>query len=189
MSDPFGATDCEHISAAFLSQPVNALSSLAFVVAGVLIARQPGRRLFGAAVASIGVGSFVAHGPRWPGSDWMHDVTIAWVLVLIAAEGAPRWVTASASVLVAVLLAVAPAANNPLLVVLAVVAIGRPVLRRRREVRVLASFTVLGIGAAIGTLSRTGWPWCDPEALLQGHAVWHLLAAAALLMWGTTKSN
>jgi hypothetical protein len=32
-------------------------------------------------------------------------------------------------------------------------------------------------------VGRTASPWCDPDSLLQGHAVWHLLAAAALAAW------
>jgi hypothetical protein len=27
--------------------------------------------------------------------------------------------------------------------------------------------------------SRTGGPWCDPDSIIQGHAAWHLLSAAA----------
>ncbi|MGK2948813.1 MAG: hypothetical protein ACSLFP_09580 [Acidimicrobiales bacterium] len=40
---------------------------------------------------------------------------------------------------------------------------------------------VLGAAAVVvHTLSRTGGPWCRCDSRLQGHAVFHLLAAAAL---------
>ena len=38
-------------------------------------------------------------------------------------------------------------------------------------------------GAAGWWLGRTASPWCDPDSLLQGHAAWHLLGAAALACW------
>ncbi|MFP5256247.1 MAG: hypothetical protein ACLGI8_10415 [Acidimicrobiia bacterium] len=51
------------------------------------------------------------------------------------------------------------------------------VLRRPRPAPLL-----LGTGAvALHALSRTGRPLCRPDAALQGHAAFHLLAAAALV--------
>jgi len=41
----------------------------------------------------------------------------------------------------------------------------------------LASF---GVAFAIWNLSRTGGMWCDPDSLLQGHALWHLLSAVSV---------
>lgn len=43
----------------------------------------------------------------------------------------------------------------------------------------LSALAVLAVGGVLGTLGdRTGL--CRPDSLWQGHAVWHLLAAAAL---------
>jgi len=49
-------------------------------------------------------------------------------------------------------------------------------------------------GAACWWLGRTASPWCDPDSLLQPHAAWHVLGAAALGAWslagldpGTTR--
>jgi len=39
-------------------------------------------------------------------------------------------------------------------------------------------------GALVARRSRTGRPWCRPQALLQGHAVWHVLAAAGVTLAG-----
>lgn len=44
-----------------------------------------------------------------------------------------------------------------------------------------ARAALLGAAAVVvHTLSRTGGPWCRCDSRLQGHAVFHLLAAAAL---------
>jgi hypothetical protein len=181
----FGLTDCEALREGLLSQPVNAITSLAFVVAGLAVTvRNPRRQLFGLAVALVGIGSFAAHGLRWPGSEWLHDVTIAWVLVLVLIEGVPRPWMMGAVPGVGMLFAVAPMANNPFMVVLAASVIGREMLPSRRSRAAIYAVAILGIGALIGTLSRTGWPLCDPDSLIQGHAVWHVLAAVALAVWG-----
>src|SRR5690606_41850009 len=51
----------------------------------------------------------------------------------------------------------------------------RPRLRRT----LLVALALRAAGALLGNLGdRTGW--CRPESLWQGHAAWHLLAAAAL---------
>jgi hypothetical protein len=85
--------------------------------------------------------------------------------------------------MVPVIMALAPAASVVVQGLLAAVAIGlsllrawhRPGLRRR----LLPALAVLAAGALAGALTdRTDL--CRPESLLQGHAVWHLLAAAAL---------
>ena len=38
-------------------------------------------------------------------------------------------------------------------------------------------------GAVCWWAGRTGSPWCEPDSLLQAHAAWHLLSAAALACW------
>jgi hypothetical protein len=39
---------------------------------------------------------------------------------------------------------------------------------------------MFGVGLLVWFFSRTGGALCDPNSLLQGHALWHLLAAAAV---------
>ena len=46
----------------------------------------------------------------------------------------------------------------------------------------LGGLAVLGAGALLHAVSRTGGPLCRPGALLQPHAVWHVAAAAAVLL-------
>jgi hypothetical protein len=60
------------------------------------------------------------------------------------------------------------------------------VLHRRRttvssDTRWLVRAAVLFLAAfGIWLPSHTGGPWCDPDSLIQGHAAWHLLDAAAV---------
>ena len=55
-----------------------------------------------------------------------------------------------------------------------------PVMRERRWF--WAGLAVYGIGQVIWLLSRDGAPLCDPDSLLQGHALWHLTSAAAVFL-------
>lgn len=54
---------CERLDASWWSEPINALTNLTFVLAGLLIMRrqQPPAKLLGALVAVIGIGSFLFH--------------------------------------------------------------------------------------------------------------------------------
>jgi len=60
---------------------------------------------------------------------------------------------------------------------LAIAFVTGPVTTRRR----LATLAVLGAGAAVHASSRTDRALCRPDSVLQGHAVWHALGAAAVL--------
>jgi hypothetical protein len=155
-----GCSDCERIRDGWLAQPVNALSSLAFVgAAGVVLARTWGlardRRGevagYGAMLALVGLGSVAFHGPQPPGARAMHDVPI------------------------------------PVLIGLAV---GTPLVRRRRGLAplpgwdrrrgaVLAATVVAALTSYAG--GRTGAPTCDPDSPLQLHGAWHLLSAAGFV--------
>jgi len=92
------SSDCERIGEGLLAQPVNAWSSLAFLVAGAWVltlalgagARRAELAVYGLAVASNAVGGLLFHGWQWSGARWIHDVAILSVLVFIAAFGAAR---------------------------------------------------------------------------------------------------
>ena len=60
---------------------------------------------------------------------------------------------------------------------------GRSRLSPRGRVAYRSALAAAAAGAACWWLGRTSSPWCDPDSLLQGHAAWHLLAAAALAAW------
>ncbi len=91
-----GETDCEAITGGLLAQPVNALSSVAYVLAGLMLvirsARSRGANsvtqiFFGWALFGVGAGSFAFHGPMPPGARLVHDLTIATVFVVILTSG------------------------------------------------------------------------------------------------------
>jgi hypothetical protein len=68
-----GGSDCEALRDGWLGQPMNALSSLAYVLAGVYLLREGGRVVPAAALAAVGVGSVLYHGPMPPGAELAHD--------------------------------------------------------------------------------------------------------------------
>ena len=82
-----GASDCEVLRDGWLGQPVNTLSSLAYVVAGAYVLRRGGPRIPALALAAVGVGSVLYHGPMTPGAGLAHDGSI----VMIAATIPLAW--------------------------------------------------------------------------------------------------
>jgi hypothetical protein len=202
-----GAADCEAIGAGFLAQPVNALSSLAYVGAALWLTRSARRargRLtpdvvtFSALVAADGVGSLLFHGPGDPVSHLVHDVALIGSLVAVAATDAALLTDRDPAVAVAPtlvlsvgaagLLAVVPRATNVVAAVaggaaLTAAAVAGVRLRTGRPWR-MAAATCLGAGLVLDLLGRTGGRWCQPESHWQPHAAWHVLTAAALALWG-----
>ena len=78
----FGHTDCERIVGGALAQPVLAVTSLVYVVAGVAVlvwAMRVTASLAGAAgvaLVAVGAGSFAYHGPQPSWAELAHDVPI-----------------------------------------------------------------------------------------------------------------
>lgn len=190
-------SDCELAGDGLLGQPVNTVTSLAFVVAAAAILAGPDtdprtRRLLTGLVAGVGVGSVVQHGPDPAWADLAHDLPLVALLAFVAADsvadltGRPRragWWLPPAIAVTAVGLAL-PRTADALQAAVAVVAIAATLQRARRRPalgrRIVVAAGLLGAGALLGTLTRTGSPWCRPTSLLQGHGAWHVLAAAAL---------
>jgi len=168
-------------------------SALAFVLAGagvVLGGRVRGAIVLGVATAAVGAGSIAFHGTTSAWSTWFHDTTLA-ALVAILALGArlpaglsaPRALGAAAA-LGSVLL-VFPGVDVALMIG---VAVGGGVLElsmlpQRRQAWILAAAALLAGGGALAYLGRTAGPWCAPSSLLQPHAGWHALAAAAVVAY------
>jgi len=92
------AADCERLGNGVLAQPVNTLSSLAYLLAGAwilwLAGRSPGRRVelavFGLAVALNAVGGLTFHGVQSWGARWVHDISILAVLGFVVVFGVAR---------------------------------------------------------------------------------------------------
>jgi hypothetical protein len=71
-----GGSDCEALREGVLGQPVNALSSLAYVVAAAYVLRRGGPPVLALALALVGVGSVLYHGPMPPGAGPLHDASL-----------------------------------------------------------------------------------------------------------------
>lgn len=181
--------DCERVIHAFWGQPVNTITTLAFVGSGVIVWRRTDRRWLAAALAATGIGSFVFHGPMPPGAQWMHDVTLAWLLAVAGGRGTAieRWTTWPALAALGVGFAVVPASADITAVGASVAAIGS-ILLRDRSPRTIGAMALLAGSAIVGRLSATGGPLCNPDSLLQGHGLWHVGAAAAVALWATSDA-
>ena len=150
--------DCERVRAAWLAQPVNAWSSLAFLVAGAWImlralrgdhGRTPELAAFAVAVASNAAGSFLYHGVRTPGTHWLHDMGIYAVLGFVAVHDAgtvrgwPRrrifWWWGGVLAVTGVVRAAAPGATDAISAALAAAAAVGEVAAMRAGLRPRAS--------------------------------------------------
>jgi hypothetical protein len=201
--------DCEQVRSGLLAQPANAVSAAGYLVAGGLLVWVCRRRAaphrywwFAAAVAANGVGSGLYHGPGWPGSGWCHDVAAVVMPVFVAADGLggvrcwhDRTVTrvgltataaAAAGRLAGPVTDLAMGTAVTAAVLAEAVVARRPGPRGGRAGRVVVLAT-LAAGVAAYLLGRTGGPLCRPESLLQPHALWHLLTAAAMAAWAADR--
>ncbi|MFF2269554.1 hypothetical protein ACFVTZ_14920 [Cellulosimicrobium cellulans] len=159
------------------------------------------RVAFGILVALIGAGSVIQHGPSPSWNPVVHDPPLLGALALVAADAVAdltgrrvrTWWWLAPTLLGVPLAAASPTASTAAQVV-AAAAVGASALRawRRPAVRrrTVAALALLAVGGGVGTLSRPGWPLCDAGgplgATLQGHAVWHVLAATALWLLAPT---
>lgn len=97
MTPGIGQSDCERIVDAVLAQPVLALTSLAYVVAGLVAAlwavrgRAPLTGAAAVAIMAVGVGSFAYHGPQPSWAGPAHDWPIVALGVVCAAGLARSW--------------------------------------------------------------------------------------------------
>ncbi len=202
-----GESDCETIGGGLLAQPVNAISSLAYVVvAGWLVwwtrrLAGPERAMAGiyaVVLALVGFGSVAFHGPMPSWAKLAHDLPIAAIGLIVAMvalirtdpdrRGAVAVAVAVAVVGVGILFAIVPGAGLTTTGTIAVGAIAAEGLRWRRERlwrrhvvvrRYVGAAGILIIAAVINALGKTGGPWCRPDAWIQPHALWHILSAVA----------
>jgi hypothetical protein len=164
-----GAGDCERLHDGLIAQPVNTASALAYVAAGAWLAGRGLRRdqggmvAFGLAVAAAGIGSVDYHGPGSPAARLLHDGGLYAVAGFVAWHEVARRVGRVRGRGTGV-----PWAG----------------LSRDRRGAYRVGLAATAAGAACWWAGRTASPWCDPDSLLQGHAAWHLLTAAALAAWG-----
>ncbi|AYY13264.1 hypothetical protein EF847_11710 [Actinobacteria bacterium YIM 96077] len=197
MVDRPAESDCEAFGDGFLGQAANTTTSLAFVAAGVAIllasrASHRSRTIYAVLAIGTGAGSVVFHGPAPSWAEPVHDLPLIALFAFVAADAvsdlrgrplSPAWWVLPPLVIVA-LAETTRIDSAPLEAVVAAAALVASVLRMRARPEhrqtILLAMLILGAGALIGTLSRTGGPWCEPDSLLQGHAIWHVLAAVAV---------
>lgn len=159
-----GDSDCEAMHAGFFTQPVNTVTSGAFLGVGMWLATRvasldrPQRfsaATFAAVVALNGLGSVAYHGPQFAGSETLHDVPVYGLIA--AGVGVPAWRWSRR--------------REPL-----------PGWSTGRGLALLAG-AVTGGAAYLG--GRTASRVCDPDSWFQFHGVWHLATAAVAGVWGT----
>jgi hypothetical protein len=105
----FGHSDCERIEGTALAQPVLAVTSLAYVAAGMAVlcwsmrVRAPLAGAAGVALVAVGAGSFAYHGPQPSWAELAHDWPIVAAGAVYAAglarsrrrQRRSAWVTAA----------------------------------------------------------------------------------------------
>lgn len=182
-----GATvDCEAIGAGLLGQPINAVTSLALLAAGLFVFERARDVWVAAGLAAAGLGSFLFHGPLAPGGVWIHDVTLAWLILVVGlrARSLERVGALLGLAVIGPAFLVLGDAADVLTGALAAAVILLLVSNARGR-DTLGPLILLGVSAVIGRLGATGGPLCDPDSLFQTHGVWHLGAAAAVAWWAT----
>lgn len=195
------------------AQPVNTLSSVAYLLAGAWIVwrgvRAPGRRVeltvFGLVVASNAVGGLLLHGVQTAGARWAHDACLLAVMAFIVAfdvgrlrERSTAWtMRVFARSLVAIGLLTLWGGAMYALATLLGVAVGVfelaeyrheiPAFRAEgftaRRLARLGALAALALGGTAFWIGRSGAPFCDPPSAMQWHAVWHALTAAAMALY------
>lgn len=202
-----GSGDCESRVDVW-GQPALFASSAAYVLAGLFVfwwarGRGPGFQVFAAGLILAGLGSMDYHGPALGPEPLLHDGGLAVALVAalaidLAVLGvARRWRIgglAILTVLALIVIAVYPQVSPALAGIAAVGLVAAEWLVYRRGLRepgtaLWVGLAALAVGGVVFALSRTGGPLCDPDSLVQGHALWHVLTALALALWGVTATR
>ena len=199
---PLGAADCEAVGG-WLVQPVNAWSSLAYAVVGVVlitsISRAPrsdrtSRAAFGVLMVATGVGSFLYHGPQPVAAGFAHDITFLatlWFLILMnpaSPYGVPRryaWIALGfVAAAAAIVLSVSPSSTNFLTGISVVALVASDLLLHRiggiNGRWYAAALLLFAASLVFNILGRSGTATCDPDSLIQFHALWHVMSALSL---------
>jgi hypothetical protein len=184
------ASDCERCRDGWVTQPANAVSSLAYVAVGLDLLRHPKPdRAFALAVAAVGVGSVGLHGPGGAVGKWAHDASLLAMLGLLAlsdltvAEGRPKPVAAIAGVVGVAAVAAHPRTTDAAQAAagaLAASAEARRFVRQGGVREVTVALPLWSTGLGLHVLGRTGQPLCRPSSPWQAHAGWHVVSAVAL---------
>ena len=181
--------DCEAVVHALFGQPVNSITTFAFVVAGLIIIWRTNHLWLGIASIATGFGSFLFHGPMPPFAEWAHDATLAWLLLVVAFHGRSwrRWTQLPGLFVIAAVVAI-PGTADPLGAALAAMAIVMLVMGDR-SVSTLGPLALLTVVAVIGRFGATDGPLCNPDSIWQPHGLWHVGAAVAVTWWAIARDQ
>ncbi len=181
-----GASDCERLGAGLLAQPVNAITGLGIVLAGVVLVARALRAPQQRDLPARRAGAEPFPSARRSGAPPKPRVEplVFGATVVATGVGSVLYHGPQPSHAEAV-------HDLSILAVLSQVAFyevryrlrGRPANPKAFRVA-LAS---LGIGAAAFALGRTSSPLCDPDSPVQLHGAWHLLAALSLAAYGRAR--
>lgn len=166
------------------------------------------RACLGVLAVLVGVGSVVQHGPAPSWNPVVHDPPLLGTYALVAADAmadltgrrlrAWWWLapTAADVVLAAAWPVASIVAQGTTAAVAVVAVLLRARARRGLRRRLLGALLVLGVGSVVAELSRPDRPWSGTwsgpldETVLgvapTGHALWHVLAAAAIVVVAPT---
>lgn len=197
--------DCERVRNV-IGQPVNVITSLAMsgIGLGLVVAargwagadRRRALRLVGVTLVATGLGSAAFHGPGGSLAHVAHDASITALplvfAVTLAGAGSrvdplvPYAIGLTAIVVARLATPAAFTVSTGLAVIALVVTLAVTVGRGRRAGAIDPAWlaTAVGLLVAGGLLhawSRTGQVLCHPDSPLQGHALWHLVAALAVV--------
>ncbi|PTY02673.1 hypothetical protein DB347_23460 [Opitutaceae bacterium EW11] len=192
-----------------IREPQNTVSNLAYVAVGVAVlfaARRRMSRAFGTACVFLGIGSGFYHVsllPQWRMLDILGVYAVLFCLIGVGVAALGRWKKKDGMVAIAcwgVAFWTGIHRNDIRIhgfklldskhVVIASVAIGFACaalcfFRVKNRRRYWARLAVLAPTAALaffgGSADRYGGAWAAPDALIQGHTVWHVAGAIALL--------
>jgi len=194
---------CEAIQPGAVAQPVNAWSSLAFALAGLLVlARNPGastfsrkagyRITFGVALVVIGLGCAFYHASLTFAGQFF-DVMGIYLVISFAAlfalarpgwlpEGAFPPVYLATNLMLAGALLWLPGVRREVFATLVVITLALEAWSLRRSPRPASYFmgamVTLAVGFMLWILDTDGL-LCNPNSIFQGEAAWHILGALA----------
>ena len=200
-----GDCSCEAFSSGLVVQPINTVSSLALVFAGIALlwftpAAARNRRRWGAFAATaigLGIGSAAFHASMTEWGGWLDllgiHVFLGYVLAVGLAElgdRSDRWlfrvvgIAGGAGAVVLWLMDNGLGRYTAIALVIGIAVVEWRIARRglRQQGRWLWWATGGFVaGLSLQWLGRGGGAWCDPERLVQPHALWHVLAAIGVL--------
>lgn len=190
---------CEAPRGAWIRQPADTWSNLAYVVVGIFILRSlyPARRPYAWTLIFLGITSFAFHASLTLFWEWF-DVSSMYMLVaLLIFDSLRRIFSWSPAALVpcsltltglmAVVVAFWPVWRREIFMVQA--AVGAICELWAMKAAPLAAHRLFFAGLAVFLVSYGIWILdnnrilCSPHSWFQGHAVWHLLCAVAAWFW------